>query len=137
MRPVKYIVIHYTATHPGRDVTVEDIDRWHVERGFNMIGYHYFIDIHGQRHKGRPLEMVGAHVKGHNHNSVGIAFAGTKHPTEPNKSTMTEAQEWELVKLLSELREIWPDVEIVGHRDLAATECPGFDVKEWVRFGNK
>jgi N-acetylmuramoyl-L-alanine amidase len=135
MRTVNKIVIHYTDTPPDRDVTVEDITRWHQEKEYITIGYHYYIDIQGKRHKGRPLEQVGAHVRGHNGDSIGIAFAGTKHPTEPNKSTMNDLQEWELVKLLSELREVWPDAEILGHRDLAATECPGFDVREWVRFG--
>ena len=26
---------------------------------------------------------------------------------------------------------MYPDAQVVGHRDLSKTDCPSFDVKEW------
>ncbi len=41
MRKIDSIIIHCSATKVGQDFTAADIDRWHRERGFNGIGYHY------------------------------------------------------------------------------------------------
>ena len=76
MREITKIIIHCTATRPGQDVTVDIITRWHKQRGFRTIGYHYFIDYDGHIHEGRQLSQAGAHVRGHNATSIGIAFAG-------------------------------------------------------------
>ena len=43
MRKIKEIIIHCSATREGRDYTVADIDRWHRERSFFCIGYHFVI----------------------------------------------------------------------------------------------
>ena len=44
---------------------------------------------------------------------------------------MTPAQEASLVRLIRELLKRYPGAKVVGHRDLAATQCPGFDVIPW------
>ena len=72
MRNINLIIVHCSATPEGRDVSVADIDRWHRERGFDGIGYHYVVYIDGSVHEGRPLNKVGAHCKGHNAHSIGI-----------------------------------------------------------------
>ncbi|MDK2793767.1 MAG: N-acetylmuramoyl-L-alanine amidase [Caldanaerobacter sp.] len=41
------------------------------------------------------------------------------------KETMPEAQKQAIIALLKELRQIYPNAKIVGHRDLMATACPG------------
>ena len=43
MRKIDSIIVHCSATKAGQDFTAADIDRWHRERGFNGIGYHYVI----------------------------------------------------------------------------------------------
>ena len=43
MRNINLIIVHCSATPEGRDVSVADIDRWHRERGFDGIGYHYVV----------------------------------------------------------------------------------------------
>ena len=72
MRKIKEIIIHCSATREGRDYTVADIDRWHRERGFFCIGYHFVIYRDGSIHVGRSVEEVGAHCKGHNTVSIGV-----------------------------------------------------------------
>lgn len=94
MRIIKQIVIHCSASPDGVDVSPETIDRWHEARGFNRtasalamapkenaalahIGYHWIIRTNGQPVKGRSVDEVGAHVAGHNSDSVGICMVGT------------------------------------------------------------
>ena len=77
MRKINKIIIHCTATPEGREVTKEDLYKWHVEqRGWSDIGYHFFIDLNGDLHECRPIEIAGAHTKGNNLDSIGIAYAG-------------------------------------------------------------
>ena len=42
-------------TMPTHD-NIATIERWHREREFNGIGYHYFISKDGELHDGRSLE---------------------------------------------------------------------------------
>ena len=74
MRKIKEIIIHCSATKEGRNYTVADIDRWHRERGFFCIGYHFVIYRDGSIHVGRSVEEVGAHCKGHNTVSTGVCY---------------------------------------------------------------
>lgn len=55
MRKIDSIIVHCSATKAGQDFTAADIDRWHRERGFNGIGYHYVIRLDGRLEKGRKL----------------------------------------------------------------------------------
>jgi N-acetylmuramoyl-L-alanine amidase len=129
MRRIDYIVVHSTATPEGRHTSLEDVTRWHLARGFRAIGYHYLIELDGIARGGRPLSESGAHVKGHNSNSIGIAYAGGTDAAGKAKDTRTAKQKESLKKLLSDLKKLHPNAEIVGHRDLGATACPSFDAK--------
>jgi len=63
MRAVNKIVIHCSATPEGRNVSASTIDGWHRKRGFNQIGYHYVIGLDGKIEAGRPVNVMGAHVR--------------------------------------------------------------------------
>ena len=63
MRKITEIIIHCSATTEGKDFSVEDIDRWHRQRGFNGIGYHFVIYRDGSIHAGRSKRQIGAHVE--------------------------------------------------------------------------
>lgn len=76
MRNIDSIIVHCSATKAGLDFTATDIDRWHRERGFNGIGYHYVIRLDGKLEKGRDVTLAGAHCKGWNERSVGICYIG-------------------------------------------------------------
>ena len=136
MRKINSIIVHCSATPEGKPFTVADIDRWHRQRGFAQIGYHYVIYLDGSVHTGRPLSQVGAHCQGHNTNSIGICYIGgmtadNKHP----KDTRTEAQKQSLIALLRQLRAQFPNAVIHGHRDYAAKACPSFDAtKEYAHL---
>ena len=98
MRTIKYIVVHATATKENQNFTAQDIDRWHKKRGWSGIGYHYVIDIYGNEEKGRPEWKIGAHVKGFNRNSIGVAYVGGLDQNLAPKDTRNLAQK-EALKL--------------------------------------
>ena len=64
MRQINEIIIHCTATFPKQNVTVADITRWHKQRGFQTIGYHFVISLDGLVHPGRPVEEIGKRSMG-------------------------------------------------------------------------
>lgn len=127
-RNIKEIIVHCTATPDGRGYTVEDITRWHIERGFATIGYHYVVYRDGSIHEGRDIDIAGAHCTGHNTCSIGVCYVGGMDKTNRYPcDTRTDAQKASLVKLLTDLRKFYPDAKIHGHRDFAAKACPSFD----------
>lgn len=133
MRQINDLVVHCSATAEGRDFSAADIDRWHRERGWSGIGYHFVIRLDGTLEPGRPLQTPGAHVAGHNARSIGICLIGGIDAKGKSKNTFTEAQMRSLVTLLKDLRARYPATRILGHRDYpgVAKDCPCFDVRAW------
>ena len=128
MRTINEIIVHCSATAEGRPFTVADIDRWHRERGFRKIGYHYVIYLDGSIHAGRSEAETGAHCLGHNARSIGVCYiGGCAADGRTPKDTRTPQQKATLATLLRELRCRYPGAEIHGHRDFAAKACPSFD----------
>lgn len=132
MRKINRIVIHCTATKNDHDVSVHDIDIWHKARGWKMCGYHYLIRIDGSIEFGRPVDMIGAHARGFNKSSIGIAYAGGIDQDGQNANTMTEQQTSSMFYLIESLVIVLGDLELCGHNDLTDLKtCPNFDVGEW------
>lgn len=128
MRHINEIIVHCSATPEGKDFTISDIDRWHRERGFIGIGYHYVVYRDGSYHRGRHIERAGAHCLGHNARSIGICYVGgCAADGHTPKDTRTEAQKRTLLTLLRVMRARYPKARICGHRDFANKACPCFD----------
>lgn len=127
MRNINEIIVHCAATPEGKHFTVEDIDRWHKQRGWKGIGYHYVIYLDGSIHKGRDIETIGAHCTGHNKNSIGVCYIGGCNKNMQPKDTRTDAQKESLIELLTRLKKRYPNAKICGHRDFAKKDCPSFD----------
>lgn len=131
---ITHIVVHYSATYEDQNVTAADIDRMHKARGWKMIGYHWFIRRDGTVEPGRPESMVGAHVGGQNTGKIGVCWAGGLNRAsgpDVGVDNRTDAQKEALIALIRDLLKRYPGAQVVGHRDLAATQCPGFDVRSW------
>lgn len=130
MRAINEIIVHCTATPEGREVTVSDINRWHQERGYDGIGYHFVVDLDGNIHQGRVIERVGAHCKGHNAHSIGVCYVGgLASDGKTPKDTRTIAQRAALEAVLRQLKGQFPKAKIYGHRDFANKACPCFDAQ--------
>ena len=131
-RQIKYLVVHCSATPEGRNHTAKDIDAWHRQRGFDGIGYNYVIRLDGTVEEGRDVNKIPSHVKGYNKESIGICYIGgiDKNTLQP-KDTRTPAQKEALKKLLIDLKKLYPQAEILGHRDFpnVAKACPCFNAK--------
>jgi N-acetylmuramoyl-L-alanine amidase len=130
MRKINKIVVHCTATPEGRPVSVEEIDSWHKQRGWSQIGYHYVVQLDGTINQGRPLNISGAHVKGHNKYSIGITYVGGCDADMNPKDTRTDAQIDSLEYLVGYLCASYPGAEVYGHRDFSSKACPSYDAKE-------
>ncbi len=121
MRKITEIIVHCTATPAGLPVTVEQIDAYHRSLGWAGIGYHYLIDLKGQIHKGRDIRRPGAHCRGHNAHSIGVAYVGGLSPDGLAAcDTRTDAQRLAMAALLKRLHREFPGSTICGHRDFAA-----------------
>lgn len=123
MRPITKIIIHCSATPPDMDIGAAEIQRWHLDRGWSDIGYHYVIRRDGTLETGRPLETPGAHTAGYNTDSIGICLIGGIE-----RFDFTLDQMDVLVDLVEELEEKFPDATIHGHNEFSSKACPQFDV---------
>jgi N-acetylmuramoyl-L-alanine amidase len=148
MRNLHTIIIHCSATKPnwmaGKGVHAkrDEIDRWHKARGWKGIGYHFVLDRTRDIAKGRDLNTVGAHVKGHNTGTIGICLVGGQWPdgrwglkSDSFSDHFTPQQDAALRKLLTDLCEAHPSINhIKGHNDYTDQKgCPSFDVNEWLK----
>jgi N-acetylmuramoyl-L-alanine amidase len=133
MRKINKIIIHCSDTPEAKYFDSKDIKDWHLERGFNDIGYHYVILLDGTIEIGRSLKTSGAHARGVNSNSVGVCYIGGKnHNMTQVKDTRTDKQKESLGLLLKTLRKMFKDAEILGHYQAVDTDklCPSFDACE-------
>lgn len=131
MRKIDLIVIHCSATKPSQDIGRTEIDRWHRERGWLGIGYHFVIRRNGKVENGRPVEKIGAHVQGLNANSIGICLVGGLNAAGHPAPEFTP-QQWDALEtLVRTLKAQYPDARIAGHNEFAAKACPSFNVQEW------
>ena len=139
-RATDFLVVHCSASPPDPKTDVKTIDRWHRQRGFHSVGYHYVIKTDGTVQVGRGEHEVGAHAIGCNDRSIGICLIGGVTPEGRIETNFSDAQYASLKTTLVYLRERYPVAQILGHRDLpnVAKECPTFDVKAWaIRKGIK
>ena len=133
---VDYLVIHGSATPATADIGAADIDRWHRERGYFSIGYHFVIRRDGTIERGRPLDQPGAHARSYNHRSIGICLVGgVAADKKTPENNFTEAQMESLEALLRELKELYPRALVFGHGQLGGTKtsCPSFDARGWAK----
>jgi len=131
MRNVNEIIVHCSATREEQQVSVDTIRDWHLAKGWNDIGYHFYIDLDGTINKGRDIDKIGAHCKGHNRNSIGICYCGgVETDGKTPKDTRTQEQKDSLLNVLKTLKAMYPEAVIYSHSEFAAKACPSFDATE-------
>ena len=141
MRQIDEVIIHCSATKPGwlfgatTTEKVAEIRRWHTDprpigRGWSDIGYHYLIDREGTVARGRPVERVGAHVKGHNTGTIGVCLIGAHGAaaTDSFEDHFTQDQREAMHRLVKNLQDRFGALKISGHNEYANKGCPGFQV---------
>ena len=121
-RRIRRVFVHCSASDYPEHDNIETIRKWHLSRGFNEIGYHYFIQKNGRLSKGRDLEKTPAAQRGHNIGTIAICLHGLK------KENFTESQFDTLRQLSLQIdRSYDSDISFHGHCEVAPKACPVFD----------
>lgn len=132
-RKITMLILHCTATPEGKDYTVETIRKWHLDRGWSDIGYHYVIYRDGSVHCGRDVDLIGAHTVNFNVNSIGICYVGGINELGTAKDTRTQAQKDAMNKLVKELLSTYNLKldRVFCHNQFASKACPSFKIEEF------
>ncbi len=140
---MKYLVIHCTATPEGREVSSKEIRHWHTDpvskggRGWKQVGYTDMVHLDGsverlvENNEDANVDdwEVTNGAAGYNSVSRHIVYAGGK-----GGDTRTPAQKEALKRYVTDFHHRFPQVRIVGHRELnPGKTCPSFDVAAWLR----
>lgn len=148
MKKLEFLVIHCTATPAGREVSSDDIRRWHTSpppagRGWNQVGYRKMYHINGgveQLVANNEDSFVDAWeitngVAGHNSVCQHIVYAGgmdaaNKVPFDSRSIPQKEAMKRDILAFHTK----FPEVKIVGHNYFdKGKACPSFDVQDWLK----
>lgn len=129
---IEWLIVHHTAV--SREQNPEQFDavkRYHIDKGWGDIGYHFLIEPDGEVKTGRSEETEGAHTIGYNDKSLGICLSGNFDIQEPTIGQM-EALRGLLERLMVKYK-----VErenIVPHRTFANKTCYGSKLTDvWAR----
>lgn len=146
-KPMRYLVIHCTATPEGREVSAAEIRRWHtapppVGRGWKQVGYTDLVHLDGRIERLAdnnedanvdPWEVTNG-AAGYNSVSRHIVYVGGCDKAGKPKDTRTEAQREALKRYVEDFHARFPQIHIVGHHELnPGKACPSFDVGKWLR----
>jgi len=137
----RYIVIHCTATPPT--TTVGSIKAGWIARGWSQVGYHELIEYDGTVNQLADCEEIVNGVKGHNYHAYHICYIGGD-----TGDTRSLSQKVSLMDRIFAAQTIYPNAEVVGHRDLSpdldgdgviephewVKLCPQFNVNEFVEM---
>ena len=118
------------------------VHEWHTkERGWSAIGYAGIIDYAGRFAPGRDLdgdgdvlEETAAAARGWNKSAIHIALAGGRGSDKSDKfrDHYTHEQGGTLRAIIREINaKAGRELKLMGHNEVAAKACPGFDVRYW------
>ena len=124
---IELLIVHCSDTKDTIEIGAIDIHKMHLNFGWDGIGYHKVICRSGEIENGRPEYWMGAHVKGKNHESLGVCLIG--------RDIFTKKQFKSLKNVLANWKQVYPNANIVGHCDTGNTRktCPNFDVSKWLK----
>lgn len=105
--------------------------------GLLDIGYHYIIERDGEVVEGRGRDVIGSHTPGHNMDSIGVCLVGGREEEGGDGvDNFTRDQRLSLLRLLHELRQVYPGIKLKGHsevqkyRNRSLPPCPPIDMDE-------
>lgn len=130
-RSITEIIFHCAATPEGKWFDRADVNAWHKQRGWPMIGYHFVICLDGTIQVGRPIGMTGSHVAGHNTGTVGVAYIGGvsadgKKPKDTRTPAQIAAAAWLITSLKTKFK---IKRRVKGHNEYdKGKACPSFNV---------
>lgn len=120
----KGIILHHTATK--QTLSVDDIRRIHLNKGWGDVGYHFLFQLGSDGHyylkNGRSVLYQGAHcdVGVYNNTHIGVSIIGNFE-----KDYLTDLQYQDLLSGLCHLLKKFNLFQLLGHREVKSTACPG------------
>jgi len=127
---VTMLVLHHTTGVYSGVGTVRAIQRFHmVDRGWADVGYNFLVAPDGTVFEGRGWGYSGAHAKGHNSSSVGVAYVGD------GRQPVSDVAKRAILELAEEADRRFGKLNRVGHRDVGSTACPGDVLYGWWTSG--
>ena len=148
MKRLKYLMIHCTATPEGREVSSDELRRWHTGpvnkggRGWKQVGYTDMIHTDGSVERlvwnngddwVDSCEITNGAV-GYNGISRHVVYVGgLAADCVTPKDTRTAAQLAAMEKYVREFVARHPQVKVIGHNQVAAKACPSFSVPDWLK----
>lgn len=144
---LKYLVIHCTATPEGREVSADEIRRWHTAppsaggRGWKQVGYTDMVHLDGKVERlvrnNEDMQVDAFEItngaKGYNAIARHVVYVGGVDATGKAKDTRTEAQRNALAAYVRDFHARFPQVRIIGHNEIAPKACPSFNVQPWLK----
>lgn len=123
-REVNRVFLHCSAAS-RESINAQEINQWHLDRGWNCIGYHFFCMTDGTPQYGRDIERVPSAQGGNNTGTIAICLNGL------HESDFTQEQlDW-VRSFCNEINLAYEgSITFHGHREVAAKECPVFDYKK-------
>ncbi|XP_018053136.1 PREDICTED: peptidoglycan recognition protein-like isoform X2 [Atta colombica] len=130
IKPVPYVVIHHGGIpkYCRDQETCSDIVRTYQDlhldqRGWWDIGYNFVIGEDGNVYEGRGWDYTGAHAIGYNTQSIGICIIGDFTDFLPNEAALKALNKLIAYGVL--FGKIKKNYNVIGHRQVRDTECPG------------
>ena len=132
-RLINNLVIHCTAT--PRSTSIDSIKRyWKVNKNWRMPGYHGIIKPDGELVELASFEDEANGVRGHNSDSLHIAWLGGIDNENKPIDNRTDEQKTMLYRFITGFLKKYPKAKVLGHRDFVGVKksCPCFDVTFWM-----
>lgn len=122
------VIVHHSDGPAGQSVRA--IQDWCINgRHFLDIDYNFLVrGTTGDIYEGRGWRAVGSHTVGHNTTGLGFCVIGVDDLTDAAKQSLRwlYAEAW---------RSSGRPLNVYGHRDFEATECPGDVIYRWLQSG--
>lgn len=125
----RVVVIHHSGLSGETDPIV--IQRKHLNKNWDDVGYHFMVGPAGQVYEGRRLIYKGSHVELANTGKIGILVMGNFEKAlfgllgkSPSETQMASVK-----RLIVALKILFPTLTTLGaHKDYKKTECPGSEM---------
>lgn len=98
--------------------------------------FSFMIGGDGYVYEGAGWHKVGAHTRGYNSRSIGIAFIGNFIESLPNRKQLDAAKR--LLQCGVDLGELSDRYKLIGARQVSSTQSPGLklyqEIQKWKNF---
>lgn len=123
-RQVDRVFLHCSASDRPEHDNVETMRKWHLARGWNDVGYHFFIRKDGTVEEGRSAELTPAAQAGNNTGTIAICLHGLA------EENFTSDQFRSLIDLCRAISSAYNNmIKFHGHCEVSAKACPVFPYK--------